>query len=72
MAKSDKLPSEWLALTCSNDAARQAVIERHDLGDVPESATEFLAFLDARREKMRQRLVTLLGGSTSTTPVQAA
>lgn len=72
MAKSDKLPSEWLTLTCSNDAARQAVIERHDLGDVPESATEFLAFLDARREKMRLRLVTLLGGSTSTTPVKAA
>jgi hypothetical protein len=73
VAKNDKTPSEWLALTCPNETARQAVIDRHDLGGVPDSAASFLPFLEARREKMRQRLVALLGGGTAATAaVEAA
>ena len=66
ITKSDKPPMEWQKLAYPDDEARQAVIERHDLGKVPETGADFLPFLDARREKIRGKLFSLLGdGSLS-------
>jgi hypothetical protein len=61
VVKSDQPPTEWIASTYGNEAARQAVIERHDLGDVPESAATFLTFFHDRRNKMRERLLSIFG-----------
>jgi hypothetical protein len=43
---------------------RQAVLDRHDLGKLPATAAEFMDFYQARRERMRQRLATLLSRGT--------
>lgn len=67
VSKSDTLPAEWLLATYPDAAQRQAVLDRHDLGVVPTSATEFMAFYSARRERIRSRLAKLL----SREPVEA-
>jgi hypothetical protein len=47
------------------DDIRQAVLERHDLGTAPASAVEFMPFYNARRERIRARLTTLLSRVTA-------
>lgn len=70
-SKSAQLPNSWIDETFPNPAAAQEYRARHDLGDVPEDLTEFLAFFDARRERMRVRLRELLGAPVSSTGVGA-
>lgn len=64
--KSDKLPKDWLKDAYPDKRARDAVIERHDLGEVPETAAEFLTFYKARRERIRMRLGQILARSHRT------
>jgi hypothetical protein len=59
-SKNDSLPADWLSSTYPDSAQRQAVLDRHDLGKLPATAVEFLGFYAARRERVRQRLTTLL------------
>jgi Protein of unknown function DUF262/Protein of unknown function (DUF1524) len=59
-SKSDQLPLEWLRDAYPNNEERQAAAARHDLGVVPESANEFMAFYNARRTRMHGRLVAML------------
>lgn len=60
VSKNDSLPADWLKATYPDEVQRQAVLDRHDLGTAPPSAKEFIAFYDARRERIRARLTKLL------------
>ena len=60
VVKGDSLPSEWLETTYPDIGQRQAVLDRHDLGDPPTTAAEFLTFYNIRRDKLRLRLAKLL------------
>lgn len=60
VSKNDALPDAWMTATYSDPVQRQAVLDRHDLGVPPLSASDFMAFYTARRERMRSRLATLL------------
>ncbi len=64
VSKGDSLPAEWLSATYPDPTQRQAVLDRHDLGKLPATAAEFMEFYEARRERMRQRLATLLSRGT--------
>ena len=59
--KNATMPSEWLARTYVDDTSRRAYQERHLLGHVPDSITEFDTFYDARRERLKERIKELLG-----------
>jgi hypothetical protein len=58
--KSDCMPFEWLEQTYPDLDQRKGVVDRHDLGEAPRSAAEFLAFYKARRERIKKRLTMLL------------
>lgn len=59
--KSSKLPNDWLREHFATDTDRGYYIARHELGELPEGATEFESFLEARRQRMKERLAKLLG-----------
>ena len=61
IAKNATMPAEWLARTYVDDTSRRAYQERHLLGHVPDSITEFDTFYDARRERLKERIKELLG-----------
>lgn len=61
VSKNDSLPGPWMAKVYSDEASRQMALERHILGVAPANHNEFLPFYNARREKLRERLLTLLG-----------
>lgn len=60
VSKNDSLPGPWIDATFPDPASRQAMLDRHDLGEVPASHQEFLAFYSARRDRLRGRLLALL------------
>lgn len=60
------LPSEWLSTHFTSVSARQNFCERHHLGTVPESITEFRTFYDARREALRSRIAKLVASADTT------
>ena len=68
VSKNDALPDAWMKATYSDPVQRQAVLDRHDLGEIPLSAMDFMSFYTARRERMRSRLTTLL---TKPAPITA-
>jgi hypothetical protein len=72
ISKNDSLPAEWLNSTYADSLQRQAVLDRHDLGKLPATAVEFLGFYEARRERIRQRLTTLLSRNTDVEETAAA
>ena len=59
--KGAKLPAQWLRAEYTQEEARDHC-HMHDLGDVPNGITDFLAFYEARRtrilEKLRAELVS--------------
>ena len=59
--KSDHLPAEWLRQIYSDATDRKAYEDRHLLGDVPESITDFDTFYEARRERLKVKITELLG-----------
>jgi hypothetical protein len=60
VSKNDSLPADWLASTYPDAVQRQAIVDRHDLGNVPTTALEFWDFYQGRRHRMRERLSSLL------------
>jgi hypothetical protein len=58
--KNDTPPLAWLDKAYPDAAARQAMLDRHDLGSVPASAADYPAFYSSRREKLKQKLFSLL------------
>ena len=59
--KRAKMPNEWLRQSYPDPTSRQANLDRHLLGEVPDSITEFDAFYEARRERLKARIKHLLG-----------
>ncbi|MBW8719697.1 MULTISPECIES: DUF262 domain-containing protein [Variovorax] len=60
VSKNDSLPGPWLEATYQDPAIRGAVLDRHDLGFAPATHQEFLAFYNARRERLRARFEPIL------------
>ena len=62
MKKQTMLPGAWLERQHPDDAtARQAQVDRHLLGDVPEGLGEFDKFYEARRKALEGKIRALLG-----------
>jgi hypothetical protein len=59
--KSAKYPRLWIEETYTDATSRQAYLDRHDLGDVPEDLTGFHGFYERRRAVMADKLRTLVG-----------
>ena len=59
--KSARMPDEWLAQTFSDPSSRLNYRNLHLLGDVPYSITQFDAFYEARRDRLKERIRQLLG-----------
>ena len=60
VSKNDSLPGPWMEATYPDPALRQAVLDRHDLGTAPDNYQDFVPFYNARRERLRVRLSSLL------------
>ena len=58
--KRASLPADWLDVHCPVDLARQSYCDRHLLGDVPRDITDFLAFYEVRRNKVRDLVRRLI------------
>ena len=58
--KRTALPSDWLNTHCSSEEARKVYCDRHQLGDVPETITEFMDFYSDRRERLLDRIAVLV------------
>lgn len=59
--KRARMPAEWLRQSYPDPTSRQAYLDRHLLGEVPDSITEFDTFYEARRERLKVRIKQLLG-----------
>ncbi len=59
--KNAEMPAQWLARTHPDTVRRREYQERHLLGEVPDSITEFSTFCDERRERLKERIKQLLG-----------
>ena len=74
-AKQATVPSEWVAERFGGPESPQLrqYLAVNDLAELPSSAEEFLAFVDARRARMRSRLTEMLiSGRAGGEPVDAA
>ena len=59
--KNATMPAEWLSATYADDTSRREYEERHLLGHVPESLTEFDTFYEVRRARLKEEIKKLLG-----------
>ena len=57
------LPEAWLAAAFPTDVQRDTYLRENDLDGLPLQLEAFLKFFDARKERMRQRLIALLGAT---------
>ncbi|POX52051.1 DUF262 domain-containing protein [Streptomyces sp. Ru72] len=71
-SKQASLPADWLRKHFLSDAERESWLREFDAIGLPEDVTGFLEFYDVRRERMRERLVTLLDVHTRTDQEPAA
>ena len=58
--KRTTLPSEWLAVHCPSHEKREVYCDRHQLGGVPETITEFKDFYSKRRARLLDRIAGLV------------
>ena len=72
ISKNDSLPAEWMEAVYPDGYQRQAVLDRHDLGQPPASATEFMDFYNSRRDRLKGRLTKLLSRKDAKPAVEAA
>jgi hypothetical protein len=59
--KQAKFPAEWLAAAFPSQDQRDTYIRENDLESLPLDLSTFLGFFGQRRERMRDRLIKLLG-----------
>ena len=59
VTKNDSPPADWIKTAFPTEEQQQAYLDRHNLGAVPTTAQQFMAFYRARRELMRARLETI-------------
>lgn len=69
ISKSAKAPAEWAADTFRRPEEMSAFLDRNALGILPADVTEFLTFVTARRDLLRERLQRSI--STTTTLTEA-
>ncbi|MDE0263563.1 MAG: DUF262 domain-containing protein [Bryobacterales bacterium] len=63
--KSATMPAEWLVRAYPDESQRRRASDDHLLGCVPEEMTGFLEFYNARRERLVERIKSLLGNDGS-------
>ncbi len=68
-AKRNRLPADWVKGQFPDPVARDGWLASHDLHDLPVDLEAFLGFYDARRGRMRGRLIGVLGVEPSTSAV---
>jgi len=61
IGKSERLPLEWATQRYTDAPALHGYLEQNDMVDLPEGLDGFLAFYDKRRDRLRNRLVAVLG-----------
>jgi hypothetical protein len=69
--KQDALPADWIGSESvfPSDEKRKTYIQENDLDGLPLDLAGFLDFFDARKARMRDRLVKTLGVTASLTVV---
>lgn len=75
IGKSERLPLEWAREKYVDAQALRGYLEQNDMAELPEDLDGFLDFYERRRERLRERLVTVLGrepGSLTESPPAAA
>ena len=58
--KRKKMPSEWMREHFPDDQSRQHYCDKYYLGGVPREITDFMAFYEARRERLQERITELV------------
>ena len=58
--KQATLPAKWLREHFGNDREREAYCERHSLGHIPDSITDFETFYENRRERLTNLIEKLV------------
>jgi len=61
IGKSERLPLEWAREKYADPLALHGYLEQNDMVDIPEDLAGFLDFYDRRRQRLRERLVAILG-----------
>jgi len=61
ISKQAHLPAAWLREHFQSTAERESWLREYDATGLPEDVTAFLEFYEARRTRMRHRLMSLLG-----------
>jgi len=62
------LPAAWLTAHFQEPTAQQHYCTKHDLGEVPPDLSGFKEFFAARQERLRTKLIELLGGTAGALP----
>ena len=71
IGKSERMPLDWARQKYPQQDALYGYLEQNDMGDLPDELEGFLAFYEQRRDRLRQRLVAVLGnqpGSLAASP----
>jgi hypothetical protein len=66
--KQAALPDKWLAAAFPSDEHRTTYLRDNDLDDLPLDLADFLDFFAQRRERMRERLLKVLGVTDGASP----
>jgi hypothetical protein len=62
--KQDALPAEWMATAFPSEEKRKTYAAENDLDSLPLDLTDFLAFFEERKLRIRNRLVKALGAQS--------
>lgn len=65
--KRDKLPGDWVETAFHDDEKRQVYLDANDLDGLVLTLDQFIETFDARKARMRTRLIHVLGAGTATT-----
>ena len=61
--KRQLMPLEWMREHFPDDQTRQHYCDLYHLGDVPQKITDFMAFYEARRERLQERIAELVNAT---------
>ena len=65
------LPGDWVRKHFESEAKRSTYLQENDFDGLPLDLTEFLGFFDGRSQRVRDKLVAVLGlepGATEAPP----
>lgn len=62
--KQDALPAAWVKSAFPSEEKRATYIAENDLDDLPLSLTDFSAFFEKRKQRIRDRLIAALGATS--------